>query len=76
MRPFMAPKRAATERPPEAPAEVAQPRAVPESLADIAHLIGSVADAVPEDLSARKKHYLRLWGFGRDRAARQGRQQP
>jgi hypothetical protein len=45
-------------------------------LADIAHLIGSVADAVPEDLSARKKHYLRLWGFGRDRAARQGRQQP
>jgi hypothetical protein len=33
----------------------------------IADLIGSVDDDLPSDLSARKKHYLRLWGFGRDR---------
>ncbi|MFZ1105613.1 MAG: hypothetical protein WAN86_22605 [Hyphomicrobiaceae bacterium] len=67
-------KRAATERPPEAPDEAAEPRAVPESLADIGDLIGSVDDALPEDLSARKKHYLRVWGYGRNRSA-QNRQQ-
>jgi hypothetical protein len=37
------------------------------SLDDIADLIGSVVDDLPADLSARKKHYLREWGFGRDR---------
>ena len=34
---------------------------------DIADLIGSVADGLPEDLSARKKHYLRATGYGRKR---------
>jgi hypothetical protein len=43
----------------------------PESdpLADIRDLIGSV-DGGPSDLSARKKHYLRAWGFGRNRSPR------
>ena len=36
---------------------------LPPALADIADVIGSV-DGLPSDLSARKKHYLRLWGFG------------
>lgn len=35
-------------------------------LDQIADLIGSV-DGLPEDLSARKKYYLRATGFGRDR---------
>jgi Arc/MetJ-type ribon-helix-helix transcriptional regulator len=39
-----------------------------DPLASIRDLIGSVEDDLPEDLSARKKHYLREWGFGRDRA--------
>jgi hypothetical protein len=34
------------------------------------HVIGSVDDNLPSDLSARTKHYLRLWGYGRDRSAR------
>jgi Arc/MetJ-type ribon-helix-helix transcriptional regulator len=33
----------------------------------IADLIGSVDDDLPADLSARKKHYLRQFGYGRDR---------
>lgn len=33
---------------------------------DIADLIGSV-DGLPPDLSSRKKHYLRLTGYGRKR---------
>jgi Arc/MetJ-type ribon-helix-helix transcriptional regulator len=33
----------------------------------IAHLIGSV-DELPGDLSARKKHYLRTTGYGRNRS--------
>ena len=33
------------------------------ALDDIADLIGSV-DGLPSDLSARKKDYLRLWGYG------------
>ncbi len=37
-----------------------------DPLASIRDLIGSVKDDLPEDLSARKKHYLREWGFGRD----------
>ena len=43
-------------------------------LADIADLIGSADSDLPADLSARTKHYLRLWGYGRDRSA-QARQQ-
>lgn len=39
-----------------------------DPLASIRDLIGSVKDGLPEDLSARKKHYLREWGFGRNRA--------
>jgi hypothetical protein len=35
---------------------------------DIADLIGSVVDDLPADLSARKKHYLRTLGYGRDRS--------
>jgi hypothetical protein len=33
---------------------------------DIADLIGAV-DGLPPDLSSRKKHYLRLTGYGRKR---------
>ena len=40
---------------------------LPASLHDIADLIGSVDDDLPADLSARKKHYLRSYGFGRNR---------
>ena len=36
------------------------------ALADIADVIGA-ADALPNDVSARKKEYLRLWGYGRKR---------
>jgi Arc/MetJ-type ribon-helix-helix transcriptional regulator len=36
------------------------------SLAAIRDLIGSV-DGLPADLSARKKHYLRATGYGRQR---------
>jgi Arc/MetJ-type ribon-helix-helix transcriptional regulator len=36
------------------------------TLNDIADLIGSV-DGLPEDLSARKKHYLEATGYGRKR---------
>ena len=41
--------------------------ALPPGLEDIADVVGSVDDDLPSDLSARKKHYLRLWGFGRER---------
>ena len=40
---------------------------LPPHLERIADLIGSVDDDVPRDLSSRKKHYLRLWGYGRKR---------
>jgi hypothetical protein len=43
---------------------------LPAELDDIADLIGSVDDDLPRDLSARKKHYLRLWGYGRKPSAR------
>jgi Arc/MetJ-type ribon-helix-helix transcriptional regulator len=33
----------------------------------IADLVGSVDDQLPADLSARKKHYLTLTGYGRKR---------
>jgi len=51
------------ERLERAPASAAEPRA---PAYDIADLIGSV-DGLPADLSARKKHYLRL-GYGRKRS--------
>jgi Arc/MetJ-type ribon-helix-helix transcriptional regulator len=38
-----------------------------DPLAGIRDLIGSVEDDLPEDLSARTKHYLREWGYGRNR---------
>jgi Arc/MetJ-type ribon-helix-helix transcriptional regulator len=49
--------------------ERAQPerKLLPPHLEDIADLIGSVDDDLPEDLSERKKDYLRLWGYGRKR---------
>ena len=40
---------------------------LPPALEGIADLIGSV-DGLPGDLSARKKDYLKLWGYGRKRA--------
>jgi hypothetical protein len=64
MRSITAPARAVTERRPET-ADATAADAVPKSLADIADVIGSVDDDLPEDLSARYKHYLRLWGYGR-----------
>lgn len=42
-------------------------RPLPPSLDSIADLIGSVDDDLPADLSARKKDYLRIWGYGRKR---------
>ena len=39
----------------------------PGPLDDIADLIGSV-DGLPTDMSARKKHYLRVMGFGLKRS--------
>lgn len=34
-------------------------------------LIGSVSDdGLPADLSARKKHYLKAWGYGQNRDRR------
>jgi len=36
---------------------------LPPALDGIADLIGSV-DGLPSDLSARKKDYLKLWGYG------------
>ena len=50
-----------------APVQDAPEDVLPPGLEDIADLIGSVDDNLPSDLSARKKHYLRLWGYGRDR---------
>jgi Arc/MetJ-type ribon-helix-helix transcriptional regulator len=38
-----------------------------DPLAGIRDLIGSVEDDLPEDLSAGTKHYLREWGYGRNR---------
>ena len=39
-----------------------------DPLASIRDLIGSVeSDDLPTDLSARKKHYLKAWGFGKER---------
>jgi len=39
---------------------------LPPGLEGIADLIGSV-EGLPSDLSARKKDYLRLWGYGSKR---------
>ena len=41
---------------------------LPPHLERIADLIGSVDDDLPEVLGARTKHYLRLWGYGRNRS--------
>jgi hypothetical protein len=49
------------------PVRDARKDALPPGLEDIADLVGSVDDDLPTDLSARKKHYLRLWGYGRER---------
>ncbi len=35
--------------------------------AGIADLIGSIEEGLPTDLSARKKHYLRVLKYGRNR---------
>lgn len=51
------------ERLERVPSGAAEPAA---AAYDIADLIGSV-DGLPADLSARKKHYLRVTGFGRKR---------
>ena len=47
---------------------VQTPRAAP-TFRDLAgDLIGSVSgDGLPSDLSARKKHYLKAWGYGQKR---------
>lgn len=42
------------------------PRQGDKMLEMIADLIGSVP-GLPSDLSARKKHYLRAWGYGQKR---------
>jgi hypothetical protein len=38
-----------------------------KGLEDIADLIGKVDDDLPADLSSRKKHYLKVMGFGQKR---------
>ncbi|HEX9707183.1 MAG TPA: ribbon-helix-helix protein, CopG family [Steroidobacteraceae bacterium] len=43
------------------------PSQTDDPLASIRDLIGSVDDDLPPDLSAHKKHYLRVWGYGRNR---------
>jgi hypothetical protein len=49
--------------------ESARPEAeLSPQLEDIADLIGSIDDDLPADLSARKKLYLRVYGFGRNRS--------
>jgi hypothetical protein len=81
MRSTTASMQAATTRPATRPAD-ATARAVstsegisiPPQLADLADLIGAIDDDLPSDLSARTKHYLRLWGCGRDRSARSRQQ--
>jgi hypothetical protein len=49
-----------------APVPGARKEALPPGLEDIADVVGSGDDDLPSDLSARTKHYLRLWGYGRD----------
>ena len=49
--------------------EHAEPKDTDDPLASIRDLIGSV-DGGPPDLSERKKHYLRAWGYGRNRPPR------
>jgi len=44
--------------------QVQEPGSPAYALADV---IGS-AHGLPADLSARKKHYLRVWGYGRKRS--------
>ncbi len=46
---------------------------LPPQLADIADLVGSIDDDLPTDLSSRTKHYLRLWGYGRNRSPARGK---
>ena len=47
---------------------VTKPKQSASHLDAIADLIGSIKDDdLPTDLSARKKHYLRQMGYGRDR---------
>lgn len=41
-------------------------RRLPPSYEAIADLIGAV-DGLPLDLGARKKHHLKVWGYGRKR---------
>jgi hypothetical protein len=43
-----------------------RPNSDADPLASIRDLVGST-DRGPTDLSARKKHYLRAWGLGRNR---------
>jgi hypothetical protein len=47
------------------PARSAPRRDLPKLIADV---VGAVDD-LPADLSARKKYYLRKWGYGRNRRA-------
>jgi hypothetical protein len=47
-------------------AHVREAKELPPELTDIADVIGA-ADGLPSDVSARKKEYLRLWGYGRKR---------
>lgn len=39
-----------------------------DPLAAIRHLIGSVKDDGPTDVSARVDYYLRAWGYGKNRS--------
>lgn len=43
------------------------PRGYAKTIDDIADLIGSV-NGLPADLSTRKKYYLKMYGYGRERS--------
>lgn len=47
--------------------EAARTEKAADPLAGIRDLIGSVDDKLPPDLSSRKKHYLRVFGYGQKR---------
>ena len=49
----------------------AAPPAAPSFLDVAGDIVGSVGeDGLPVDLSARKKHYLKMWGYGKERDRR------
>jgi hypothetical protein len=59
-------KKKRTPKRSKAAARAGLKRELPKAIADV---VGAV-DGLPADLSERKKHYLKIWGYGRDRPRR------